>query len=74
MRKCTLNVTILTSPFFNFLVIQAIKILLFVSNFNFDLIKVFYLLSMFLISKYFNLKCHHEFKLFMQWSAELWTL
>jgi hypothetical protein len=63
VRKCTHNVTILICPFFNFLVIQAIK---FFCNANFDLIKVFYALSMFHIAKYFSLKCHHELNLFYE--------
>jgi hypothetical protein len=70
VKKCTHNVTILTCPFFNFLVIQAIYFF----NANFDSIKVFYALSMFLIGKYFNLKCHPELNLFYAGLAQLWTL
>ena len=63
VRKCTHNVTILTCSFLNFLVTQAIN---FFCNANFDLIKVFYALSMFLSAKHFNLKCHHKLIYFTQ--------
>lgn len=52
--------------FLYFLVINAIQIILYVTNVNFDLIKVFYALNMFLICKYSNSKRYSKWDTFGQ--------